>query len=72
MIGDAPNIIIGTLLSEYVGFVDFVVNLFPFVLLATAPLCFFLVWWFKDELVIDESRVKDFSVAVLERTYPIT
>mmetsp|Transcript_19342 Transcript_19342/g.30246 ORF Transcript_19342/g.30246 Transcript_19342/m.30246 type:complete len:284 (+) Transcript_19342:245-1096(+) len=67
MIGDPPNIIVGNLLSEYLNFTDFLVNLAPGVVI-TAPFIFvYLVWWFGDdvrgELVAD--------IPALQKMYPI-
>ena len=72
MIGDPPNVIIGTLLSDYIGFVDFIINLFPVVLIATPFTLAYLVWWFKDSLKVDKEALKDFSPQLLERQFPIT
>ncbi|GMI48673.1 hypothetical protein TrCOL_g12489 [Triparma columacea] len=70
MIGDPPNIIIGSLLKKEVGFVDFIVNLMPPVLLMTPPTMMFLVWRFKDD--IDSTRVRSFDAKMLRKQYPIT
>ncbi|KAL4436773.1 hypothetical protein ABPG75_003912 [Micractinium tetrahymenae] len=45
MVGDPPALIIGTALSRYIGFVDFIINMGPGVLMAAAaciPLVLFL------------------------------
>ena len=70
MIGDPPNIIIGSLLKKEVGFVDFIVNLMPPVLLMSPPTMYFLVWKYKDE--IDSERVRVFDAQMLRKQYPIT
>ncbi|KAA8490722.1 putative transporter [Porphyridium purpureum] len=53
MIGDPPNIIIGTALSEYVGFVDFLVNLAPIVIVIFLVCIFFVRWWYRKEFAAD-------------------
>ena len=70
MIGDPPNIIIGSLLKKEVGFVDFIVNLMPPVLLMSPPTMYFLDWKYKDE--IDSERVRVFDAQMLRKQYPIT
>lgn len=46
LIGDPPNIIIGSMLKEHVDFLAFIVNLMPFVLVAfVIALVFMMVWW---------------------------
>ncbi|GMI53456.1 hypothetical protein ScalyP_jg1132, partial [Parmales sp. scaly parma] len=42
MIGDPPNIIIGNMLSKDVGFLDFIVNLMPCILISSLPCMLFL------------------------------
>ncbi|GMH88688.1 hypothetical protein TL16_g11228, partial [Triparma laevis f. inornata] len=69
MIGDPPNIIIGNMLSEYVGFVDFIVNLAPCIIVAAFPSLFFLKWYYKDEFDVSK---KEFDIEALKKQYPIT
>jgi Na+/H+ antiporter NhaD/arsenite permease-like protein len=69
MIGDPPNIIIGNMLSGDVGFVDFIVNLMPCILLAAVPSMFFLLWYFKSSF---PAEPKQFDIAMLRKKYPIT
>ena len=46
MIGDPPNMIIGSLLREHVDFLSFIVNCGPMALLGLAlAVCYFLFWW---------------------------
>lgn len=46
LIGDPPNIIIGSMLKEHVDFLAFIVNLMPFVVVAfVIALVFMMVWW---------------------------
>ena len=46
LIGDPPNIIIGSMLKEHVDFLAFIINLMPFVLVAfVIALVFMMVWW---------------------------
>jgi len=74
MIGDPPNIIIGNELRNYIGFIDFIQNLAPGVLLAI-PFCLLtLVLIFKKDLkgkvegfndvvtVVDQYKIKDFPL----------
>ena len=68
MIGDPPNIIIGNMLSEYVGFVDFIVNLAPCILLSSVAPMFFLMWYYKS--TFDVPR-KEFDMELLKKKYRI-
>lgn len=46
LVGDPPNIIIGSMLKEYVSFVSFIENLsIPVILASVAAMAFLLVWW---------------------------
>ena len=58
MIGDPPNIIIGNMLSDHVGFLDFVTNLMPCILLCCWPAMAFLKWNYKDYL---DQELDDFD-----------
>jgi len=69
MIGDPPNIIIGNMLSDYVGFVDFILNLAPCIFLASFPSLFFLKWYYFDDFNVPD---KVFDMEALKKQYPIT
>lgn len=46
LIGDPPNIIIGSMLKEHVDFLAFIINLMPFVVVAfVVALVFMMLWW---------------------------
>eukprot|EP00282_Hemiselmis_andersenii_P008207 CAMPEP_0114164598 /NCGR_PEP_ID=MMETSP0043_2-20121206/30753_1 /TAXON_ID=464988 /ORGANISM="Hemiselmis andersenii, Strain CCMP644" /LENGTH=410 /DNA_ID=CAMNT_0001261269 /DNA_START=156 /DNA_END=1388 /DNA_ORIENTATION=- len=68
MIGDPPNIIVGNMLSDYLTFTDFLINLGPGVLLTAFPLFAYLSWYFGDGLRGQMSA----DVAALQKSYPIT
>jgi Na+/H+ antiporter NhaD/arsenite permease-like protein len=51
MVGDPPNIIIGTSLSRYLGFVDFLVNLAPGVLAASLPALGLVLLQYRRDLL---------------------
>jgi len=70
MIGDPPNIIIGSLLGEYVSFTDFIINLMPPIIIICFPVGFFLVWYYKAEL--QPGVKKEFDIEMLKKQYPIT
>jgi len=44
MIGDPPNIILGSMLDSYISFVDFIINLMPCIVIASAVSTFYLIW----------------------------
>lgn len=50
LIGDPPNIIIGTALSDEIGFVDFLTNMLPAIVLMFVPCLYFLRWQYGDHL----------------------
>lgn len=46
LVGDPPNIIIGSMLKEYVSFVSFIENLaIPVIIAGVAAVVFLLLWW---------------------------
>ena len=70
MIGDPPNIIIGSMLKDQVGFVDFIVNLMPVIIIASVPTMYFLVWYFRKD--VDYGAIRTFDSVLLRKQYPIT
>lgn len=69
MIGDPPNIIIGSLLEQHVDFVDFIINLMPIIIIACVPLTFFMLWYYRREV---GGEPREFSIDLLKKQYPIT
>ena len=69
MIGDPPNIIIGNMLSDDVGFMDFIANLMPCIILTSGPAMYFLLWYYKDSF---PKEPKVFDIEALKKKYPIT
>ncbi|WIA39472.1 hypothetical protein OEZ86_005570 [Tetradesmus obliquus] len=51
MVGDPPNIIIGTALQRYLGFVDFILHLAPGVIAASVPAAALILWLYRKELL---------------------
>ena len=51
MVGDPPNVIIGTALSRHVGFVDFIANLGPGALLASLPALAVILLIYRKDLL---------------------
>jgi len=68
MIGDPPNIIIGNMLSKWLGFNDFLFNLCPGVILSCPAVFYFLLYFWKEEF---EGQLKA-DIPKLQRLYPIT
>jgi Na+/H+ antiporter NhaD/arsenite permease-like protein len=50
MVGDPPALIIGTALSNYIGFMDFIVNMAPGVIMASVVCIPLLLWQFRRTL----------------------
>ena len=69
MIGDPPNIIIGNMLSEDVGFVDFIVNLAPCILASSVLPIFLLMWYYSDTFNVPK---KQFDIEQLKLKYKIS
>jgi len=68
LIGDPPNIIIGSMLSKYISFADFIINLAPALIIA-APFCLlYLRIVFRNKL--HDKHVENMDQ--LEREYRIT
>lgn len=61
MIGDPPNIIVGTALADEIGFVDFLTNMAPGIVLMFVPCLIFLRWQYGDKL---KGELKDFQHAL--------
>jgi hypothetical protein len=53
MVGDPPNIIIGTALQRYLGFVDFIIHLAPGVICASIPAVAMIMWLYRADLMGD-------------------
>eukprot|EP00122_Pirum_gemmata_P007472 Pgem_evm1s6859 len=68
MIGDPPNIIIGQALSQYIGFVDFLVHLLPGVVIMFPFCLWFLYFYFRKEL---DRECKIENLDQVEREYRI-
>lgn len=70
MIGDPPNIILGSILSQYISFVDFIVSQAPAILVMTPVVMYFLTWYYRETLNVPRKELGD--VSVLMKQYPIT
>lgn len=67
LIGTIPNVIIGNRLAEYVGFLDFIINLAPAIVLMTPFIIMYIRWRYKESLT-GEYQV---SIEELKAKYPI-
>jgi len=68
LIGDPPNIIIGSMLSEYIQFADFIINLAPGLVFGLIFTAVFLRIVYRNKL--EDKIVED--IAELEEQYKIT
>lgn len=50
LVGDPPNIIIGTQLSYAISFLDFIVYMAPGAILASIPAAALLLWMYRGQL----------------------
>ena len=66
-IGDPPNLIIGNMLSEHIGFVDFIKHATPCVLICVVVVYPFVYWYYRDELSKPSVKVDN----SLKQKYPI-
>ncbi|KAL3931196.1 MAG: hypothetical protein SGBAC_011419, partial [Bacillariaceae sp.] len=70
LIGDPPNIIIGSAFSEVIGFVDFIVHVMPVIFVFCVPASLLLVvYLYRWYLTSSKMRVLD--TALLKKTYKI-
>eukprot|EP00934_Nitzschia_sp_Nitz4_P001548 Nitzschia sp. Nitz4//scaffold256_size27904//1818//5050//NITZ4_008166-RA/size27904-snap-gene-0.10-mRNA-1//-1//CDS//3329544402//1548//frame0 len=70
LIGDPPNIIIGSEFSDIIGFVDFITNILPLVFIFCVPISLVvLVYLYRWYLTSAKMRVLD--TALLKKTYRI-
>ena len=67
--GDPPNIIIGSSFEE-IGFVDFIVNVLPCIVLFCIPASIALIVWIY-RYYLTTSDMKTLDVAKLKAAYPI-
>lgn len=51
MVGDPPALIIGTALSNYIGFIDFIINMAPGVIMAAVACVPLILWLFRKTLL---------------------
>lgn len=69
LIGDPPNIIIGSSFKE-VGFLDFIINIMPCILLIAVPLSLLLMLWiYRPYMIMKE--MPELDTKKLKETYPI-
>ena len=66
-IGDPPNIIIGNMLSDHIGFVDFIYHMSPCALLCMVFVYIVVFFYFKDTLMKSKCNVDP----MLRQKYPI-
>ena len=50
LIGDPPNVIVGSRLEDDITFTDFIVSLGPGVIMMSGPCMAFLVYFYREEL----------------------
>eukprot|EP00727_Mastigamoeba_balamuthi_P010042 m51a1_g5660 hypothetical protein (641) ;mRNA; r:898354-901138 len=50
LVGDPPNIIIGSMLKDVVTFNDFIANLMPCVIIVAVIIEVFLLWWYRHSV----------------------
>eukprot|EP00179_Madagascaria_erythrocladioides_P025068 CAMPEP_0198329868 /NCGR_PEP_ID=MMETSP1450-20131203/16512_1 /TAXON_ID=753684 ORGANISM="Madagascaria erythrocladiodes, Strain CCMP3234" /NCGR_SAMPLE_ID=MMETSP1450 /ASSEMBLY_ACC=CAM_ASM_001115 /LENGTH=678 /DNA_ID=CAMNT_0044034123 /DNA_START=296 /DNA_END=2332 /DNA_ORIENTATION=- len=67
LVGDPPNIIIGSQLSAHINFVSFIVNMTPGVLVVFVPTLLHLLFVYRA----DVRGVRDLDTADLRRNHPI-
>mmetsp|Transcript_22998 Transcript_22998/g.26181 ORF Transcript_22998/g.26181 Transcript_22998/m.26181 type:complete len:702 (+) Transcript_22998:602-2707(+) len=69
LIGDPPNIIIGSSFDE-VGFVDFIVNIMPYIMLVAVPLSLVLMLWvYKPYMTM--KKMAGLDADKLKAAYPV-
>jgi Na+/H+ antiporter NhaD/arsenite permease-like protein len=69
LVGDPPNIIIGSSFSEYLGFLDFIINIMPCIILVAVPVSLALmVWIYKPYLSL--KKMTELDADKLKTTYP--
>eukprot|EP01134_Creolimax_fragrantissima_P004083 CFRG4083T1 len=69
MIGDPPNIIIGQALSDHIGFVDFLVDMLPGVIIISPFSMGFLAFLFRQEL---QGKAFIYNLSRIVKDYQIT
>lgn len=69
LIGDPPNIIIGSSFEE-VGFVDFIIHILPCIFIIVTPICLgIMLWIYKPYLTM--TKMPDLDGDKLKAAYPI-
>lgn len=74
LIGDPPNIIIGSSFEDEIGFMDFIINLMPFIFLIAMPLSLLLMLWiYKPYMNAKEGETSktDIDADKLKAAYPV-
>ena len=66
-IGDPPNIILGNMLKDHLGFMDFIYNAAPNAIICCIVVYFFVYWYYKNDLCkpavqVDESLKEKYQI----------
>ena len=69
LIGDPPNIIIGSAFQE-IGFVDFIINVLPCIFLLCIPVSLAMICWIY-RYYLTKSQMPELDATKLKRTYPV-
>lgn len=69
LIGDPPNILIGSALPEDASFVDFLIHAMPGIILTMAPCMYYLIWYYGDVVPAGKRSI---DIAFLKGKYVIT
>lgn len=69
LIGDPPNIIIGSSFDE-VGFVDFIINIMPCIMLIAVPISLVLMLWIYNPY-LTMKKMPELDAEQLKNAYPI-
>lgn len=70
LIGDPPNIIIGSAFSDIISFVDFIIHLMPLIFIFCVPAALVLVVYLY-RWYLTSSKMRVLNTAILKKTYRI-
>lgn len=69
LIGDPPNILIGSAYPDKASFDGFLIHVAPAVIICCFPIMWYLLWYYRNEIPKEK---REFDIDTLIKKYPVT